>query len=168
MDPATDPAPRMAPPPPPLPPAAPAAPRWMRVLLVASLALNLLVAGLLLGDALAGGGPGRGPRPADLALGPVARALGAEDRRAILRDLRGHPGLRPLGRDARDAGLAEIVAAVRAEPFEPQRLRAALAAQSERMAGAHEAVQEALLARLSAMTPEERAAFADRLARHGH
>ena len=141
----------------------PGAPRWMRVLLVLSLALNLLVAGLLIGDALTGGGPGRGPRPAEMALGPVAQALDPADRRAILGTLRGHPGLRPLGREERVAGLQEIAAAARTEPFDQDRLRAALSRQAERMAGAAEAVQEALLTRLSAMTPEERAAFADRL-----
>ena len=88
----------------------PGAPRWMRVLLVLSLALNLLVAGLLIGDALTGGGPGRGPRPAEMALGPVAQALDPADRRAILGTLRGNPGLRPLGREERIAGLQEIAA----------------------------------------------------------
>lgn len=144
-------------------PATPPPSRWMRVLLVVSLALNLLVAGLLLGDALTGGGPGRGPRPAELALGPVARALHEEDRQAILEDLRGHPGLRPIGRGEREAGLAEIAAAVRAEPFDPERLRQALATQTERVAQAQAAVQEAMVARLAGMDPMERAAFADRL-----
>lgn len=145
---------------PPMTPPAAAAPRWMRVLLVVSLALNLLVAGLLLGDALAGG---HGPRPAGLALGPIARALDEDDRRAILLSLRGHPNLRPLGQGERDRGLREIAGAVRAEPFDPDRLRAALSAQSDRVIQAQDAVRDALLARLAAMPPEERTAFAGRL-----
>lgn len=150
--------------PPPAPAPAPAvAPRWMRVLLVLSLALNFLILGLVVGHALGGGGPGRGPRPAEFALGPLARALEPEDRRAILLDLRGHPGLRPLGREHREAGLAEVAAAVRAEPFAEERVRAALAAQSERLVEAERAVREALVARLAAMPPEARAAFAERI-----
>lgn len=145
------------------PPDGPAAPRWMRILLVVSLALNLLVAGLLVGAALGEGGPGRGPRPAELALGPLARALDEGDRRAILQDLHGHPGLQGLGRDRRNAGLREIAAALRADPFEPDRAKAALAAQAEEIAHAQSAVQDALIARLAAMSPEARRAFADRL-----
>lgn len=147
---------------PPTPPSR-AMPRRMRILLVLSLALNLLVAGLLIGDALTGGGPGRVPRPAELALGPVARALAKEDRQAILADLRGHPGLRPIGRGERDAGLDEIAAAIRTEPFDAERVRRALAAQTERVARSQEAVQEALVSRLATMAPAERLAFADRL-----
>ena len=142
---------------------APSAPRWMRWLLVLSLALNLLVLGLVVGDALSGGGPGRGPRPVEMTLGPVARALDPADRRAILGELRGHPDLHHLGRGGREAGLREVAAALRAEPFDADRARAALAMQSDRVVAAHAAVQEALLARIAAMTAEERAAFANRL-----
>ena len=140
-----------------------ATPRWMRVLLVLSLALNLLVAGIVLGDALTDGGAGRGPRPAEMALDPIARALDPEDRRAILQELRGDPDLRPLGEEERGAALAGIAAAVRAEPFDSGRLREALAVRSDRIAAAQRAVQEALLSRIATMTPEERAAFVERL-----
>jgi uncharacterized membrane protein len=135
----------------------------MRWLLVPSLALNLLVLGLVVGDALSGGGPGRGPRPVEMSLGPVGRALEPQDRRAILGSLRGDPDLRPLGRGERAAGFAAVAQALRADPFDEGRLREALLAQSDRVAAAQRAVQEALLARLAGMTPGERAAFADRL-----
>lgn len=139
------------------------APRWVRVLLVLSLALNLLVAGIVLGNALTHGGPGRGPRPAEMALDPVARALDPGDRRAILHGLRGNPDLRPLGEEERGAALDGIAAAVRAEPFDAARLREALSVRSDRIAAAQRAVQEALVARIAAMSPDERAAFAGRL-----
>ncbi len=140
--------------------------RGLRLLLLLSLALNLLVAGLLLGDALAGGGPGGPPRRVEMSLGPVARALGEEDRRAIQDALRGRPELAALGRGPRGAGgpdFAAILAALRAEPFDPERARAAFAAQARAVAAAQGAAQEALLARLAAMPPEERRAVADRL-----
>lgn len=154
------------------PPAAPAtrAPRWMRLLLAASLALNLLVAGIVAGGLLHRDGPGGRMRPADLALGPVARALDEGDRRAILGALREGGGLRPLDRDPREAGLRAIAEAVRAEPFDAARLRGALDAQAGRIEAAQRAVREALVERVAAMGPEGRAAFADRLLadRGGH
>jgi hypothetical protein len=142
--------------------------RGVRVLLLASLALNLLVAGLVLGDALAGGGPGGPPRRVEMSLGPLARALDEDDRRAILEDLRGRPEFARRG--PRGADLAPILAALRAEPFDPDRARAAFAEQARVVAAAQGAAQEALLARLAAMSPEARAAVADRLEggfRHG-
>lgn len=143
----------------------PADPRWLRWLLAASLALNLLVLGLVAGEALRHGPPAGGPRPTELALGPLARALEEGDRRAILEDLRGRPELDPLGRRERGQAFADILAAVRAEPFDEGRLREAMARQSARVEAAQQATQDAVVARLSALTPREREAFADRLER---
>lgn len=140
-----------------------AAPRWMRWLLVASLALNLLIGGLFLGSAFTDGGPGRRPRPADMALGPLASALAPEDRHAILGSLRGREELRPLTREERATAFGELVAALRAEPFDAARASRAIVERSSRVAQAEEAMQEALVARLAAMSPADRAAFADRL-----
>lgn len=136
--------------------------RWMRWLLVASLALNLLVAGVLLGDALRGG-TGQHGRPVALTLGPFARALGEEDRRAILDALEADEALRPPSRAERAAAFAEVLAAVRAEPFEPSRAEGAMRAQADRVAEVQRAVQAALVARLAAMPAEGRGAYADRL-----
>ncbi|TNC52053.1 periplasmic heavy metal sensor [Rubellimicrobium rubrum] len=133
--------------------------RWV---LFASLALNLLVLGLLLG-ALLDGGPGRGPRSIEMALGPIVRALDEEDRNAILGSLRQRPDLRPPRREERAAALAEIVESIRAEPFDPERAGQALAAQSGRVAELQAAVQAALLDRLQAMTSEQRQSFASGL-----
>ena len=141
----------------------PRLPRSLRWLLILSLGLNLLVLGLLIGALAGPGRDGRHPRPAELSLGPVARALEPEDRREVLQALHGHPDLRPLRREDRTAAFAEVGAAVRAEPFDRPRAAAALAEQSDRVAQVERAVQEALLARLAAMTAEGRAAFADRL-----
>ena len=133
--------------------------RWV---LFASLALNLLVLGLLVG-ALLDGGPGRGPRPIEMALGPIVRALDEEDRNAILGSLRQRPDLHPPRREERAAALAEIVESIRAEPFDPERAGQALAAQSGRVAELQAAVQDALLARLQAMTSDQRQGFASGL-----
>lgn len=145
------------------PPARPGLPRGVRWLLFASLALNLLVAGLVFGALLGDDRRGGRPRPAELSLGPFARALEPGDRREVLRSLNDRPDLRPPGREDWAAAFAEVVAALRAEPFDQPRAATALAEQSGRVAEVERAVQEALLARLAAMTPAERTAFADRL-----
>ena len=142
---------------------APGAPLWMRVLLVVSLALNLLVAGVVVGHVVRDGDHGRGPRPVEIALGPFARAMDAGDRRAILESLRGNPDLQPLSRDQRAAAFGEILATLRAEPFDRARAEAALSAQAQRVQGLERALQGALLDRLAALTADQRVAFADRL-----
>jgi uncharacterized membrane protein len=140
----------------------------MRVLLVLSLALNLLVAGLVLGDLLTHGRPGRGPRPVEMALGPLARALPEEDRAAILESLRDDPDLRAFRREEFSAGLAAIAEALRAEPLDESRLRAAFAAQADRAARGQQAVRDALIAHLAAMPPGTRTVVADRLVAPRH
>ncbi|EYD75490.1 hypothetical protein Rumeso_02973 [Rubellimicrobium mesophilum DSM 19309] len=139
------------------------------MLLMVSLALNLLVAGVVIGDIVSDHGRGRGPRPVELALGPFARAMDAADRRAILQSLRGNPDLQPLSKAQRAAAFGEILATLRAEPFDRIRAEAALSAQAERIQGLERMIQGALLDRLAAMTAEQRAALADRLqAELGH
>ncbi len=138
-------------------------PRLLRWLLAASLTLNLLGLGLLAGLAAGDGPRGRDGRPA-MAHGPLARALSPEDRRAILEGLRSRGDLRPPGREEREAAMAELVAALRADPFDEPRARAAVEDQAARIDRVEGALREALLARLAAMDPPERAALAERIA----
>lgn len=132
----------------------------LRWLLVASLALNLLVAGLVLGAVLRHDGP---RRPMQMGPGPFAQALSPEDRRAILSELRDRPDLGPPSREERRQAMAEVLAALRSEPFDRDRAEAAMGAQSDRMATVQRAIQAAMVDRIGAMSPEDRAAFADRL-----
>lgn len=151
------------PPPASPPPATAPLSRGLRILLVVSLALNLLVAGLVAGRLFHGHPGGGHPMAVDLPLGPFARALSPEDRRAIGRDLLGDPALRDMRRSLREADLATLAAALRAEPFDRAAAAAVIAAQSQKLRALEDAVEEALLARFAAMTAEERAALADRL-----
>ena len=144
-------------------PPAGGAPLWMRVLLVVSLALNLLVAGVVIGDIVTDGGHGRGPRPVEITLGPFARAMDPQDRHAILGSLRGNPEFRPHSREERAAAFGEILATLRAEPFDRARAEAALSARAERVQDLERVVQGALVDRLAAMSADQRTAFADRL-----
>lgn len=143
-------------------PKAPGASKATRLVLALSLAANLAVVGFVAGHALVGRGhPGMS---GDLAFGPFTEALGQHDRRA-LRD-----ALFARAPDMRDAhmrmsqDLVGLVTALRAEPFDPAALDAALAVQSHRMTAnlgmAHGVLRDFLIA----MTPEARVAFAARLA----
>lgn len=132
---------------------------WRAVLIV-SLGLNLAVAGMI-GGALVSGRFGDGPpMRVDLGLGAFARALDEADRRAIGRDLRQMGALRS---DDLRAPMAEMVAALRADPFDPARLQAAMAAQAARLGSVQAQAQTAVLARVAAMQAAQRAALADRL-----
>lgn len=141
----------------------------LRVLLVVSLAFNLLIVGAVAGWWLRHGGPAHGHHPArlDMVGGPLSRALSPADRRAIARGMRatmraegaGRAELRAQVRESMTALLADL----RAEPFDADRVAARLAAQRAAFAERFEMGQAVLVAHLSAMSAAERAAFADRL-----
>ncbi len=141
------------------------APRWMRWTLIASLALNLAVLGVVVGavvNHMSGDSP-RPPSVRSLDLGAYSAALSPEDRRAMREAFRAEwPGLRQM-RARQAETTAAILAALRADPFDAAALRAQLAAQRARVAEGHDLGQRLLMERLEAMTAPERAAFADRL-----
>lgn len=134
--------------------------RLTRIVLVISLALNLAVVGLVVGTALSGTFGDRPPRSFDFGLGPVARALEPDERRAIGAALRRDAGLRDMNLRGR---AQDMIAALRAEPFDPEVLQSLLAAQRAHTARLQDAAQAALLDQIVQMTPERRAAFADRM-----
>jgi uncharacterized membrane protein len=134
--------------------------RLWRVVLVLSLALNLAVIGVVVGSAASGRWGDGPPRSFDLGLGPIARALEPQERRAIGRKLREDRSLRDF--DLRDR-VNRVVAALQADPFEPDVLRALLAEQSERITAVQATAQEVVVEQITAMTPERRRAFADQV-----
>lgn len=139
------------------------APRWMKIVLALSLALNLAVAGLALGAFLKDG-PRRG-MPRDLSFGPFTEAFSADDRRALREAFRERvPSFREERAAAR-ADFAALVAALRADPVDPAALTAALEAIETRTTARMALGRSLIEARLLAMTPAERRAYADRLDR---
>ncbi len=134
-------------------------PRLWRIVLVASLALNLCVAGVVVGALFDRHGPGhdrlRGPA------GGIVRALPEADREAVIDRLREMPR---EGRGDRRAGFERLLAAIRAEPFDRGRVERLLAEQRARGGARFARVEEAILDRLALMSPEARAGFAARLA----
>ena len=135
----------------------------LRILLFSSLALNLVVVGLAAGVMTRA--PFHAPPRPDHVAGALTFALSEEDRRAIgrmvFREMREGDGVR---RDRQEEYLA-VLAALRADPFDPQALRDSFALQRQNAMRLQEAGQHALLARVQQMSNEERAAFADRLER---
>lgn len=131
--------------------------RLWKIVLVASLALNLAVAGLVVGTVLSGRLGDGPPRNFDLGLGPVARALEPQERRSMGRDMRQSRVLRDVDLRGRSEAL---IAALKADPFDPAQVSALLDAQAAQLARVQQTAQAALLRAIINMTPERRAAFA--------
>ena len=138
-------------------------PRRWRAVLIVSLALNLIVAGILLGAALDRAGPGRGEMRAAGPLAPLVRALPPEDRQAVLGALRRERAPQDLPPRGRGSAGGPLLAALRAEPFDPLLVRRALQDQRRRGEARLSAAEAALATRLAEMTPAARAAYADAL-----
>jgi len=160
----------------PLPPDRPPEPagqprRWLKVLLVVSLGLNLAVAGIVIGAALDHRRADIRPEPAalarDLGLGPYARALPHEMQRELGRSVlalsrQGGEGRRPLRMELRQ-GFRGMLSELRSEAFDAERAAALLAQQSGALEARRRLGQEALVDLLAGMSLEDRIAYADRL-----
>lgn len=137
--------------------------RWMRIALAASLALNLLVVGVV-GGALLMRGKWQGhERQVAFSGGMLTRALDPDDRREIGRRMRAAYDAGELPRGDRRAALEDLVADLRAVPFDPGAVAEGLAQRQARMEAHFQLGQRLLLERLTQMTDAERAAFAERL-----
>ena len=137
--------------------------RLMRILLVASLALNLAVVGLAAGWALRHAGGDAHPSRLDMAGGPLTRALSTEDRHAIGNAMRetwreADDGRTDL-RDSYDALLADL----RAVPFDPALVSARMRQHRESFNVRFEMGQQVLVTHLATMSDADRRAYADRL-----
>lgn len=134
------------------------------MLLVVSLALNLLIAGAVVG-ALISGGKWRhhGPLRLEAMGGPLTRALSQEDRRAIGHEIRDTYRRDGTSRARHREEIERLVEVIRATPFD----RAAVEDRLARIRGMFlerlTLGQTLLLDRLEAMSDDERAAYADRL-----
>lgn len=145
-------------------PTKPRSGRGLKIALGLSLALNLAVIGTVAGALLRDGGPGRMPR--ELGLGPFTEAFSPKDRQAMRQAFMSHAGemggMRAM-RDEQRADQQALIAALRATPFDPAAFQAAVNAQGKRITDRIALGQTLMAERILAMTPDERAAFADRL-----
>ena len=138
-----------------------------RIVLIVSLALNVMVAGVIIGGITSGKAP-RNFGAQNFAFGPAAEALSLSDRRAVRDKLRDHPELRPLRPAERSQAVAAFLEALRSDPFDPSAVEALFEEQRTRASTSMAAVQSAMLERFVDMTAEERSAYADRLERGQH
>lgn len=139
----------------------------LRLLLLGSLALNLLVIGLAVGAIWRFGGD-HGHRPPLPMAATLYRALPDADRDYLRQHAHGRLDARQTRR-AQD--MAELAAALRASPFDAARFAALLEQHEMRRAEGHEVMRAALIDRIAAMDTGARAAYADRIERmrmHGH
>lgn len=137
-------------------------PAWLRIVLFVSLALNLLVVGIVAGHALRDEPRGRVPR-VDRIGGPMTFALSEEDRREIGHALRRYYRENRPSRQEIEAQYRGVIDVLRADPFEPQLVEQAFARQRAASTERMEIGQTLLMERLTSMTSDERKAFADRL-----
>lgn len=137
------------------------APRWMKILLVVSLGLNLLVVGAVAGFAIKGGPKWRGGPPGGV--GALHRALSEEDRavlkRRMIREFRAEQG----GREAFRQEMAGLVALLRAETFDAGQAAERMARVRSMFEDRMGAAQGLLVAYWNEMGAEDRKAYADRL-----
>lgn len=132
--------------------------RWKTWALVMSLAVNAFFVAAVLGAGLRHHREMR-----DVGFGPFTEALTREDRRA-LRDafMAVAPDVRERRREvAEDA--AQLAAALRADPWDAEAAEALLLRQGARAEERFTLGRRLFLERLSQMTPEARAALADRI-----
>ncbi len=137
--------------------------RGTKIVLAISLALNLAVAGMVVGAVLDGGKGGRHTMGRDLSFGPFHAALSGADRRALAKYLIAKS---PDMREARalmTADIERILEIIRQEPLDLAALDAAFDAQNARANANFAAAQTAIRDFLVAMSAQERSAFAVRL-----
>ena len=140
--------------------------RWVTPLLYVSLFVNLLVAGLVIGAMLSPDGPRRraDDRPARGVIGePFVRALPAEERRALMKDVLSNGDRIRESRESLRQRFEAFLAALRADPFDSAEIARLLAEQRQVAVGRQEIGETLLMKRLEAMTPEQRANYADAL-----
>lgn len=141
--------------------------RWMIPLLVASLAVNLIVVGIVIGALLSPDGPrrgGDGQRSVRGVVGePFFRALPEDARREMVRDLMANRDRARENRAALRQRFEAFLAALRSDPFDAAEVGRLLGEQRGAAVRRQELGEELLLKRLEAMSAEERAAYADAL-----
>lgn len=138
--------------------------RSMRVLLIGSLTVNFLVAGVVIGGAVAHwhGGGERNPR--DFGFNsPYTRALEMSDRRAIGKAIRKHYRASGRNRAASAAMTREVVTLLRASDLDVAALKDVVIRQNKSAGSRQETAQRVWLERLQSMSVAERVAYADRL-----
>ena len=139
--------------------------RWLYPVLFLSLALNLLIVGIVAGWLASPGGPRRADfgTARGLVGEQILRALPGDQRRALMRDvLREAPRIRESREDLR-ARFQAFLTALRTEPYDPSAVSALLLEQRGVALSRQDIGEKLLLKRLQEMSPEQRKDYADSL-----
>lgn len=145
-------------------------PTWVKILLAVSLMLNMGIIGMMVGAGLrhqfdmraAPPPPVRGAMN-DLGFGPFIEAFPPERRRELGRKLRERAGSFTTNRAELRREVDDMLAALRAVPYDPQALQQLIDAQRARILERMSLGRDLLLEEIAAMNDAERAQFADRL-----
>jgi uncharacterized membrane protein len=133
---------------------------WVRVVFGLSLALNLLVVGLLIGTVVRfGDKDGRRPPPHSMGTA-MYHELPHEDRKALRKNSQARAS---HSKEFRAAEAEAIAAALRTSPFDKGAVQAVLDGQAEHRLKWQETTQTAWLDQVSQMSMEARLEYADRL-----
>lgn len=137
--------------------------RSLRVVLFASLAVNLIVLGLVAGAVFGNKrGGDKPPRDADF-VGAYTRALPNEDRRAIGRAIRDYHRNSGITRESARNEFQQMLLLIRTTPFDAEAMKARLSVQAQSAFDRREAAQALWLERVTAMTDAERQDYADQI-----
>lgn len=139
--------------------------RWVLPLLFVSLALNLLVMGVVIGWLASGGGAKRAEYGSARGLvgEPFLRALPDSERRAFMRDVaREAPRIRE-SRESLRTRFEAFLTALRTEPYDPATVAGLLQEQRTVALRRQDIGEQFLLQRLEEMSPAQRKEYADAL-----
>ncbi len=137
-----------------------ATPRWVKILLVVSLGVNLLIAGAVISLSLKPP-PRRPPSPDAVAF--LSFALPKEHRDALRQQLVSRRAELRANRAALAGMRRQMITALEAEPFDITAVEKILQRQRERFLALGELAHSALLERIAMLTPAERAAYVNSL-----
>lgn len=139
---------------------------WVKLLLVASLGVNLAIAGVIGGALLrrdAGEERVRNLQTRDLGFGPFVGAMGQDDRRALGKAFFKEAGGPRKTREELRANFTALLSALRSEPFDAQAFETVLMRQQQQLAGRQQVGAKLVTEQIAGMDAAARAAYADRL-----
>ena len=138
---------------------------WWRVVLVLSLALNLLIFGLVAGAAFRfkDGPPPRDLAARDVGYGAFIAAFDHDERRALGKAYRAQMPDRKQMRETLARDRAALLGALRAEPFDPAAFEAVLTKRQSDLMATQGKGQKLLMDQIRSMDTSARQAYADRL-----
>lgn len=135
--------------------------RWPRILLVASLSLNLILVGLILGAARYNPPPRLAGPPGEFRL--LERAMPEDARKALRAEMRRNGAHFKARGEALQVIRRDMIAALRRDPFDEAEMQRVFTAQRTFWKDLGQDAQALMLRQISEMSPEARAQLAANL-----